>query len=217
MSRARLFFLCALTFCTAGFAIAASYLQLKQSSKPPLQHIKTLPDFSLTERSGKTVRLADLKGKVWLADFVYTTCPGPCRTITRNMSELQNAMQQFPDVRLVSISTDPAHDSPQVLRDYAENFHASSEKWLFLTGEKSKVYDLIEHGFLLPIAEQRDAEQPILHSTKIMLVDKNGVIRAFYDGAELTPNSANSDAATPASREQTTAAIVNDVRRLLRE
>ena len=101
--------------------------------------------------------------------------------ISSRLRELQTRTLKNPDVRLVSISTDPEHDTPAVLQDYAKNFQAS-EHWLFLTGEKAKVYDLIQNGFMLAVVPQNDAKNPVVHSTKLVLVDRQGVIRKFYDG-----------------------------------
>ena len=209
MPRKRLFLFYALCICVGGFAIGATYLQLTHPPEPPLQRIKTLPDFQLMERSGKSVGLADLKGKVWLADFVYTTCPGPCLMISSRLAELQNEALQNPAVRFVSVSTDPEHDTPEVLQKYAEHFHAAPDRWLFLTGEKGKVYGLIRDGFLLAVAEQPGAEQPIIHSTKLMLVDKNGVVRNFYDGA--------SEGRSTEEKSAENRAILRDIDRLARE
>jgi protein SCO1/2 len=202
-SRSKLLFFYALCLCIGGFAIGATYLQLKHPPQPerPLEHIKMLPDFQLTERSGRPVGLSDLKGKVWLADFVYTTCEGPCPLISGHLAKLQKEALQNPNVRFVSITTDPGHDTPETLRSYAERFGASPDRWLFLTGEKTKVHELIRDGFMLAVVEQPNEPQPIIHSTKLMLVDKNGVIRNFYDGTSDAEN----------------AAILADIQRLLKE
>ena len=185
-----------------AFAVAATYLQLKHPQRS-LDRIRPLPAFELIERSGKQVRLADLKGKVWLADFIYTTCGGPCPMLTSRLAGLQKDALQLPDVRFVSITTDPERDVPAVLQSYAEHFQASPDKWLFLTGEKAKVHGLIQSGFTLAVAEQPGEKEPIIHSTKLALVDKSGVIRAFYDGADTSPEAS--------------AQILSDIRRLLRE
>src|SRR5579862_3277728 len=169
---------------TALFAIAAGYLQWK-FQEPPLDRIKALPDFELTERSGAKVRLADLKGKVWLADFIYTTCPGPCPIISRHLAAMKEQALAGDGVRFVSISMDPESDTPAVLQKYAERFHAPADQWLFLTGDKQKVQDLVRNGFLLAMVDaQAQAGQPIIHSTKLALVDKQGVIRGFYEGVD---------------------------------
>ena len=165
-----------------------------------LQKYWTLPEFSLTERSGQAVGLPDLAGKVWVADFIYTTCPGPCPVLTSHLSELQKAIGGEPEVRLVSISTDPDHDNPEVLKAYAERYKAGPH-WLFLTGKKDVIYALARDGFKLPIAPATAGGEPIIHSTRLVLVDKKGVVRGFYDGAaDFAPQG-----------------LVNDIHRLLEE
>lgn len=183
-------------------AVGATWFQLAYQRTPPLPVFKHVPDFQLTERNGKTVALADLKGKVWIADFFYASCPGPCPVIAGRLGRLQDELLKINDVRLVSITTDPEMDTPEVLRKYADRFHASPDKWLFLTGDKARIYNLANSGFLLSAVEQKGApENPVIHSTKLALVDRAGNIRAYYDGADDT----------------NTKQILYDVRRLLRE
>jgi protein SCO1/2 len=165
-----------------------------------LQKYWTLPDFSLTERSAQTVGLSDLAGKVWVADFIYTTCPGPCPILTSHLSELQKAVDGEPDVRLVSISTDPDNDTPEVLKAYAERFKAGPH-WLFLTGKKDAIYSLASDGFKLPIAAATAGGQAIVHSTRLILVDKRGAVRGFYDG----------------TGDFASQGLVSDIHRLLKE
>lgn len=165
-----------------------------------LQPLWPLPEFKLTERSEKPVALSDLKGKVWIADFFYTTCPGPCPMMTSRLSELHKELSSEADVRFVSISTDPAKDTPEILRQYAERFGAS-ERWLFLTGAKEEIYRLANEGFKLSLSEDPTAAEPITHSTKLVLVDRTGTIRGFYEGFG----------------EEDTQRIVEHVRRLLTE
>lgn len=139
-------------------------------------------DFALTERYEQTVTLADLKGKVWVADFFYSSCPGPCPMLSSRLSDVQKAIGADDRVRLVSISTDPEKDTPGVLRQYAEKFQAG-ERWLFLTGPKAATHDLARNGFKLPFAEDPTAAEPITHSTRLILVDQSGAIRGLYEGA----------------------------------
>jgi protein SCO1/2 len=143
-------------------------------------------DFTLTERSERTVTLADLKGKVWVADFFYTTCPGPCPMLSSRLTEVQKAVGGDDRVRLVSISTDPEKDTPAVLRQYAQKFQAR-ERWLFLTGSKTAVRDLAFNGFKLPFADNPGGAEPIIHSTRLILIDQNGAIRGLYEGASEEP------------------------------
>ena len=121
--------------------------------------------------------------------------------MSSRLSDLQSALLQRDDVRFVSISTNPAVDTPEVLRAYAEKFHASPDKWLFLTGDKSRIFELGNKGFLLAVAEVKDGGEPIVHSTKLALVDRTGAIRSYYDG----------------TGEGTREKIIRDVEALVRE
>ncbi len=160
-----------------------------------------IPDFSLTERSGRTVSAADLRGKVWVADFFYTSCPGPCPMMSSRLADVQKVTADLPDVALVSISADPERDTPAVLQEYAAKFHAGPG-WLFLTGEKAAIHDLANHGFKLGVSEEgATAKEPVTHGTKLILIDKNGYVRAFYDA--LTPDD--------------TARLLTDLQRLRKE
>lgn len=181
-------------------AVGATWFEAKYST-PPLQKIRQLPDFKLTERSGSEIQLSDLKGKVWLADLVYTTCPSTCPMLSNRLSSLQSEAFKNDAVRFVSISVNPAHDTPEVLRTYAEKFHANQGKWFFLTGDKTKVTELVDWGFLLAAKETSDGSAEMMHSTKIALVDRSGVIRAYYEGAQ----------------GDETQQILRDIERLLRE
>ena len=158
-----------------------------------------LPEFQLVERSGQPLKRADLLGRVWIADFFYTTCPGPCPMMTSRLSELQEKLGALEDVRLVSISSDPEKDTPAILQQYAQRFKAGP-RWLFATGDKTAIYRLANEGFKLSLTEVAGAAEPITHSTKLALVDRKGVVRGFYDA--LSGN---------------TSKLQEDVRRILQE
>ena len=162
------------------FVLAYAYLQIKYR-QPPLQKYRSLPDFQLVDQDGRSFGLGDLKGKVWLADFVYTTCPGPCPMVTRNVSQLQADAFQNGGVRFVTFTMDPKNDSPAVLKQYGEKFHATPGKWIFLTGDPEKIFSLVRNGFTLAIADATP-NAPIVHSTKLALVDRDGTVRGYYDG-----------------------------------
>lgn len=153
----------------------------KQAGATDLQRYWQVPDFTLTERTGQPLSLNDLKGKVWVADFFYSTCPGPCPMMTSRLSELHKRLAGEADVRFVSISIDPKKDTPEVLQAYAKNFGAS-DRWLFLTGEKDTIYSLAQNGFKLSVTEHPEAAEPITHSTKLVLVDRTGMVRGLYEG-----------------------------------
>jgi protein SCO1/2 len=173
-------------------------------SPEPVERLKrhwVLPEFELTERTGKGVRLADFLGKVWVTDFFYTSCPGPCPMLTSRLSELHKATAGMNGVLLASITAQPEKDTPEVLAKYASRFGAD-ERWLFLTGSKPAIYELANSGFKLGLSEQGGTvEEPVTHSSKLCLVDKNGMVRGFYEG--LTPES--------------TRQILEDIRVLLKE
>jgi protein SCO1/2 len=161
----------------------------------------SVPEFTLINQDGKNFGSADLRGKVWIADLVYTTCPGPCPMISNRMSELQDPLKNT-DVHLVSFSVDPDKDTPKVLQGYAEKLGAEEGRWDFLTGPKSTIYDLSRKGFKLAAIDANEApERQPVHSTRMILVDRHGEIRGYYDAVE-------ADAVTK---------IVADTTHLLRE
>jgi protein SCO1/2 len=140
----------------------------------------SVPEFQLTNQDGNNFGSADLRGKIWIADFIYSTCPGPCPMISSRMSELQKPLERT-DVHLVSFTVDPAKDTPEVLRTYSERLQAEPGRWDFLTGAQSTIYNLSRNGFKLAVSEEKGVP---IHSTRMILVDRSGVIRGYYDAAE---------------------------------
>jgi cytochrome oxidase Cu insertion factor (SCO1/SenC/PrrC family) len=164
-------------------AAAALMQQLRRPEPPPV--LGQVPDFALTNRDGRTVRLADLAGKPWIADFIFTRCPASCPVMTARMARLNRDLPEDSAVRLVSFTVDPDHDTPQVLQQYAASFKAP-DRWLFLTGDKRALYHLSREGFKLGIEMNPQPAtgsiEPILHSTRFVLVDGEGRIRGYYEG-----------------------------------
>jgi protein SCO1/2 len=152
-----------------------------RGAEPPI--LGTVPDFSLTERSGSVVRTADLDGSVWIAGFIFTRCPDVCPALTARMADLQKSLAGSPGVRLVSFSVDPSHDTPEVLRGYAERAGAR-DGWMFLTGPRDQVAALLKDGFRVAFADDGPAEAPITHSDRLVLVDQERRIRGYYHGRE---------------------------------
>lgn len=160
---------------------------------PPV--IGAVPPFSLVERSGAPLSLDDLSGKPWVADFIFTRCVGTCPALSARMAELRRQIQQQGlQARLVSFSVDPSHDTPEVLREYAGRFDAGPN-WLFVTGERDALYDLIGRGFRLSVADRpadqaASGEELVTHSDRFVLVDAAGRIRGYYHGgdADAVPN-----------------------------
>ncbi len=150
---------------------------------PPLPTITVAPTFELTHYDGRTVRNKDLLGKPWIADFVFTRCPGVCPIMTQRMKELASDLP--PGIaHYVSISVDPEHDTPEVLKAYAQK-HEAGPDWYFLTGTESEIYPLIREGFLLALdaspESSSEGAEPIVHSNRFVLVDAQGKIRGYYN------------------------------------
>ena len=133
-----------------------------QRAQRPLEGLTvlgTVPDFSLIQRDGRRVTLADLRGKVWIANFIYTHCTDTCPLQSARMARLQEELRGEPDVRFVSITVDPELDTPEVLSEYANRFGADRDRWLFLTGEKRALYALAMEGFRLSVADPEELDQ----------------------------------------------------------
>ena len=156
-------------------------------ARPAPPRMGSLPGFRLIERSGRPLSLADLRGRPWVADFIFTQCGGACPAMTARMARLRRDLPT--DVAFVSFTVDPAHDTPEALARYAATFRAD-ESWHFLTGAQKDLYDLSVGGFKLAAMEVPPAEQaaggdgPFLHSSKFVLVDGEGVIRGYYDSTD---------------------------------
>ena len=163
--------------------LGISARQWLQPKTEPLPVLATVPDFSFTERSGEPFGLEELRGHIWLADFIFTNCAGTCPIMTSQMNALQTAFaQEKLDVRLVSFTVDPERDTPEVLRRFAEGYGAEQERWFFITGPGEQMQKLAKEGFLLAAATGGDAEEAIIHSNRFVLVDRAGRIRKYYDG-----------------------------------
>ena len=125
---------------------------------------------------------------MWIANFIFTRCAGPCPALTSQMYLLQKDLKshaKWDDIRLVSFTVDPEHDQPAVLAERARLSLADPDHWLWLTGTRAQIWQLVEKGFLLPVGENaNDPTSPILHSQKFVLVDPAGMIRGYYDGLD---------------------------------
>jgi protein SCO1/2 len=184
MSRKLKFAISGLAGVALGLAMAGAHWFREAARQHELPVYGTLPEFELVDRSGQNVTLAGLRGKVWVADFIFTHCAGPCPLLSSKMSKLQDAVRELDGVRLVSFSVDPERDTPEVLAEYAGKFQADPERWLFLTGAKEPLYRLVVEGFRLAVEEGGPQAGLITHSTRFVLVDQEGRIRGYYDGAE---------------------------------
>jgi protein SCO1/2 len=167
--------------------------------QPALESLPTrgqVADFALLSQTGQQITRADLLGKVWIADFIFTHCAGPCPRMTADLARIAGDLTSFPDLRLVSFSVDPERDTPAVLAEYARGYSADAERWYFLTGDKAAIFKLAKESFHVGAADG-NATDPVMHSTRFVLVDRAGKIRGYYDSNEPAQLAALSrDAAT---------------------
>jgi protein SCO1 len=155
----------------------------------PLPIYGTLPDFTLTDQNNGKTTLATLRGSVCVADVIFTRCAGQCLTMSAGMKEIQAAIPADLPVKLVSLTTDPGYDAPAVLKKYGARFDAQDGRWLFLTGDKAALHHVTVDGLKLAAvektpADQEDANDLFIHSTKLVLIDREGRIRGYFDGGE---------------------------------
>lgn len=155
------------------------------SGKPPFIYSQ-VGDFALTNQFNEPVSLRSLHGQIWFADVIFTRCPLQCIRMTKRMRELQLALPLDGSVKMVSITADPRFDTPEVLKDYAQQYGADQKQWIFLTGAKSEINRLVVTGLKLVVYEKKPEEREVpadlfLHSTKFVLVDGQGRIRGWFD------------------------------------
>ena len=158
-----------------GLLASASMLVACGKALPDLGEV---PDFKFTDHRAVPFGKTDLKGKIWVVDFIFTTCPGPCPAMSQFMSELDQLFLDRPQVAFVSVSVNPAYDTPEVLAEYAKRFRAS-DKWHFLTGSEEAVLALSVNGFKIG-----DPNDVIAHSQRFVLVDASQRIRGTYLSSE---------------------------------
>jgi protein SCO1/2 len=159
----------------------------KETQSQPPERYGRVPAFSLVNRDGGRIDLADLEGSPWVADFIFTRCGISCPRMTAIMVRLGETLPKNTRVHRISFSVDPEHDTPEVLQAYAESFGVTDERWHILTGDRAQIYPLMIEGFKLgvdasPPPGMASEEEPILHSTRLVLVDDQGEIRGYYDG-----------------------------------
>ena len=169
-------------------------LRLRETLGKPLPVLGQVQDFRLTNQFGQAVTLADLQGRVWVADIIFTRCAGPCPRMTRQMKEIQQALPAISQARLVTLTTDADFDTPPVLKAYAEKFGADTNRWVFLTGDKRQIANLAIDSLKLTAIEKKPEERQapedlFVHSTIFVVVDKLGRLRGVFetDGEGVSP------------------------------
>lgn len=142
-----------------------------------------IEDFTFTNQNNEDVSLSDLEGEVWLADFVFTNCTTVCLPMMANMTALQDELKQEGlDVRIVSFSVDPTIDTPEVLKSYAENYGADLSGWDLLTGYSPEKIDEFAMENFRTLARKPENEDQVMHGTSFYLIDREGVVRKYYNG-----------------------------------
>ena len=172
--------------CWCWTAPALSILLLAGcSAKPPLPSYGVVPDFTLTDQTGAAFSSNALDKHVWVADFIFTNCPGPCPRMSSQMHQVQTALASDDGVRFVSFTVDPARDTPVVLTAYSKHFEADPAKWYFLTGDAPALNHLSYDVFKL-----NNVDGTLIHSTRFALIDRQSRIRGFYDSLDqdVVPN-----------------------------
>jgi len=148
-----------------------------------------VPEFNLTTQDGEPLRNTDLLGTLWVGDFIFTNCASTCPMMTRAMQDLSDALDPETGVQFVSFSVDPERDTPEVLTAYAQAYGIDTSNWTFLTGDKQTLRDLVLHGFHLSVQDATREDllagaETVIHSTRFVVVDPQGVIRGYYDGTD---------------------------------
>jgi len=149
-------------------------------------------NITLTNQLGNKVSLDDLQGKIIVADFFFTRCPNICPALTRNMKKLQDALKLKDDTKMVdttfvqflSFSIDPARDSVEALKKYADRFGVNHDVWWMLTGDKKQIYDFTINEIKLGLEDGEGVDSNFIHSQKMVVIDKDRVIRNYYNGLD---------------------------------
>lgn len=214
----------------SGMYVRSELARRRDGQAKVLRVAGLLPPFNLTNQTDQVVTLESLRGQVWLADVIFTRCPGPCLQMTRQLAEIAAGLPPGSPVKLVSLTTDPDFDQPAILRQYADRFGARTDRWQFLTGRKTEIYRVAVEGLKLVVLDKKPSEREIendlfIHSTVVALVDKHGRLRGQFDLladlAEAAPIADESTATIEARRarqgEECKAAILKAVQSLLAE
>lgn len=181
-----IFFLIVAGGLLVGYRYQQLYARMMEMNKG-LAPIKEVPAFTMQNQDGESVNPSKFFGHIWLADFVFTRCPGPCLRLTKQFAELQRDLPK--DVKFASFSVDPEFDAPAVLKKYGIANGADFNRWSFFTSDKEQMRHVVIKGFMTTMADQTNpelvaTEGPVIHSAVIVLIDQKGRIRKYYDGLD---------------------------------
>ncbi len=173
-----------------GCALTTLMRPLLRRVPPPPPVLRQVPSFSLVAADGRPFGSEDLRGHVYVASFFFTRCPSICPTLMKGMATLQRRFRDeaLDSIRLVSISVDPDHDTPERLRAASSGYGVDSSRWVLLTGPRERVHELAVDGFQVALGAPEAADGGILdiaHTARLLLVDGNGALRGIYDSDEL--------------------------------
>jgi cytochrome oxidase Cu insertion factor (SCO1/SenC/PrrC family) len=178
-----------LFFALLALAFCLWFLQaMRQAGQPQLRVLGPVVDFSLTNQDNQNFSLADLTNHVWVADIIFTRCAGPCPRMTAQMKSLEEALPKNSGAKLVTLTTDPEFDTPEVLKRYGQRFGADSDRWTFLTGTKGQIAGLAANSLKLsaqPVKPeaQKDSADLFIHTTIFVIVDKHAQLRGYFETA----------------------------------
>jgi protein SCO1/2 len=178
-----------LGFVIVSIVVAFVRQERHRAAHPPLPVISEITAFNLTNQLGAAVSIDDLKGQVWVADVMFTRCPGPCLTLSKKFATLQDRLPKNKKVKLVSLTVDPEFDTPEVLERYGKRLGTNADKWWFLTGDKAELRRLAIHDFQFVVMdkdkkEMENEDDLFIHSTYFMVVDQQGRVRKIIDSME---------------------------------
>ena len=171
----------------------------------------TVPSFTLLNQNSDSISNSDLAGKVYVADFFFTTCPSICPIMTNNLVKVQRAFKGVENFALVSHTVNPDYDREDVLKEYAAKMHADTTNWHFLTGTKEAIYNTAFHGYFANAGEDELAPGGFLHSEYFILVDGLGRVRSGYD------KQGNVKGVYEGTNDQDVLQLINDIKKLLKE
>ena len=191
--------LAVIALAVASFAVRAA------DRTPQLDDFGPAPAFALTDQDGLSLSSDQLRGKVVIADFIYTNCTDICPLLSGRMKQTQETLQTAGlldrGVRLLTITVDPVHDTSSVLQAYAQRYRADTRTWQFLTGPEEVMIPLVEQGFYLGVvpmpppssAEPGAAPADFVHAGRFVLIDRNWHLRHYYDAQNLDLNRLTAD------------------------
>lgn len=209
--------LIAILICVAGFTSCGQKATQKLAFIGTQQIINgdtifhTVPDFSLVNQDHDTISKSSMEGKIYVADFFFTTCPSICPIMTNNMVKIQHAFEGVENFALVSHTVNPDYDKEDILNEYAAKMHADTKNWHFLTGTKDAIYSTAFHGYFANAGEDELAPGGFLHSEYFILVDDKGRVRSGYD------KQGNPKGVYDGTNDRDVLQLINDIKLLLKE